>query len=183
VIAFSTLEACLANRRDQVRVTARLGDSEDERLASQSYRPRWRLFLACLNLLQFCNSFNFFTTSEVAEGVAPDVIPPSVAQQTSGAWIEIREEVITAFRSLVDDLATAQVPIPEAAYEVEEVEEDAIAELAWPNYSPPVAVLAGEQIYLASKWQDAGWQVVTSDDIQVKGINFLINLVSDRCEG
>ncbi|MGF1498258.1 MAG: DEAD/DEAH box helicase [Elainellaceae cyanobacterium] len=178
VVAFSNLAACLANRREQVRVSARLGDSEDERLASQTYRPRWRRFLACLNLFQFCRAFTFFTTSEVSAGTAPDVVPASVLSTASGAWAEVRDEVIPSFQGFVDLLAVADVPIPEAAYEDEAIAEEAIAELAWPDHSPPIAILAGDQASLASGWQAAGWKVATADELQAKGTQFLIDLLS-----
>lgn len=177
VIAFATLADCLANRREQVRVTARLGDSETERLASGTYRPRWRKFLACLNLFQFCGSFTFFTTSEVDAGKAPKVIPDAKFAKASGEWTKVREEVISSLRSLVDELAVVGVPVPEAAYEDEAIDEEAVAELAWANNSPRVAVLAGEQTTLTSTWQSAGWLVVTTNDLQVKGTAFLIELI------
>lgn len=176
LIAFSTMADCLANRRDQVRITARLGDSEAERSAVQMYRPRWRKFLACLNFFQFCGSFTFFTTSEVDAGTAPDVVPKAQLAQASGAWTEVRSEVIPSLRSLVDQLAAAGITPPVAAYETEDIE-DAIAELAWIDRSPRVAVLAGDQTYLASAWQSSGWIVVTLDDLQARGANFLIELI------
>jgi DEAD/DEAH box helicase domain-containing protein len=178
LIAFSTLEACLANQRNQVRVSARLGDSDDERLASQSYRPRWRRFLACLNLFQFCGAFTCFTTSEVTEGTAPDVVPTTAVDAASGSWADVREEVIASLHSLVNGLAAAGVPLPEPAYEAEDIEDDALAELAWPDHSPPIAVLAGDQVSLASAWQAAGWKVVTTDDLQAQGTLVLIDLLN-----
>lgn len=179
IVALSTLEACLANRREQVRVTARLGDSDDERQNSQRYRPRWRRFLACLNLFQFCDSFTFFTTSEVSAGTAPDVLPSKTTLEVaSGEWAEVREAVIASFQTLVDGLAVAQMPIPKAAYEDEAIDDEAFAELAWPDRSPPLAVLAGDQASLASAWQAAGWKVVTADELQAKGNSTLIELLN-----
>ena len=177
IIAFSATQDCLGNRREQVRISARLGDSNDERQATNSYRPRWRQFLACLNLFQFCGSFSFFTTSEVIAGTAPEVIPETSVSAASGEWSDVRSEVITSFQTLVDALAAAQVPLPEAAYEDEDIGEDAIAELAWLEHTPPIAVLAGDQATLASDWQNAGWQVVTAEDIQADGPKSLIALV------
>ena len=178
VVAFSKTQDCIGNRRDQVRVSARLDDSEDERLAVNSYRPRWREFLACLNFFQFCRSFSFFTTSEALADTAPEVIPESAVSIASGEWAEVRAEVITSFHRLVDELAAAQVPLPEAAYEDESIGEDAIAELAWVEHHPPIAVLGGEQATLSADWKNAGWAVVTSDDLQANGNEFLINLVN-----
>ncbi|MEC4812791.1 MAG: DEAD/DEAH box helicase [Scytonema sp. PMC 1069.18] len=181
VIALSTIADCLANRRDQVRVTARLGDSESERSANQTYRPRWRKFLACLNLLQFCGAFVFFTTSEVEAGTAPDVLPNSSAFATSGEWADIRAEVIPSLQYVVDELAVAGVAIPQAAYEDEEIDSTAIAELAW--VSPRIAVLAGDQALLVSTWEANGWTVVTADELQAKGTAFLIELIGTETRG
>lgn len=177
VVAFSPLEACLSNRREQVRVTARLGDSEEERLAIQAYRPRWRRFLSCLNLFQFCGAFTFFTSSEVAEGMAPNVIPISI-EVASGEWKEIREEVISSFQGLIDELAAAGSSLPKVAYEDDAVGEEAVAELAWPNHASHIAVLAGDQVSLTSVWQAAGWKVITAEDLRAKGHQVLIDLVS-----
>jgi DEAD/DEAH box helicase domain-containing protein len=75
-------------------------------------------------------------------------------------------------------LAAAGVPLPEPAYEAEDIEDDALAELAWPDHSPPIAVLAGDQVSLASAWQAAGWKVVTTDDLQAQGTLVLIDLLN-----
>jgi len=183
VIALATIADCLANRRDRVRVTARLGDSENERLAAQTYRPRWRKFLACLNLLQFCGAFTFFTTSEVEAGTAPDVICDTSFAEASGEWAEVRAEVISSLRYLVDELAAAGVAIPQAAYEDEAISENAVAELAWISRSPRIAVLAGDQALLVSAWQTNGWTVVTANELQAKGTAFLIELVATEIKG
>jgi DEAD/DEAH box helicase domain-containing protein len=165
----------LANRRDQVKVTARLGDSETERLAAQTYRPRWRKFLASLNLFQFCGAFTFFTTSQVEAGTAPDVIPYTQPPSTSNEWAEVRAEVIPSLQYIVGELAAAGVTVPQVAYEDEQIAEAAIAEMAWLELR--VAVLAGDQAWLAPKWQTAGWQVVTVSELQGKGTNFLSEIV------
>jgi DEAD/DEAH box helicase domain-containing protein len=90
----------------------------------------------------------------------------------------VREEVIASVQTLVEGLAAAQVPVPEAAYEDEAIDDDALAELAWPDRSPPLAVLAGDQASLASAWQAAGWKVVTADELQAKGNSTLIELLN-----
>ncbi len=169
IIAFATMADCLANRRDQVRIIARLDDSEPQRMHTDYYRPRWRVFLACLNLFQFSGAFTFFTTSEVEEGTAPSMIPTVGAAEARGEWKAVRLEVISSLRTLVDHLAEAGAPLPEVAYEDEAVSEEALAELAWPDHSPRLALLAGDQSTLTVAWQAAGWIVVTTDDLQARG--------------
>ena len=178
VIALATIADCLTTRRDRVRVTARLDDSETERLATQTYRPRWRKFLSCLNLLQFCGAFSFFTTSEVETGTAPDVLPDTSFVEASGEWAQVRSEVIPSLRFVVDELAALGVPVPQAAYEDEAIDENAVAELAW--LEARIAVLGGDQALLVSAWQANGWTVVTANEIQAKGTAFLIELIEIR---
>lgn len=177
VIALSTIADCLTTRRARVRVTARLDDS-DERLATQTYRPRWRKFLSCLNLLQFCGAFSFFTTSEVEAGTAPDVLPAISFVEASGEWAQVRAEIISSLRFVVDELAAAGVQVPQAAYEDEAVDENAVAELAW--LETRIAVLGGEQALLVAAWQANAWTVVTANEIQAKGTAFLIELIETR---
>jgi DEAD/DEAH box helicase domain-containing protein len=173
VVAFTTIGACLENRRDQVLVTARLGDSENECEQDKIYRPRWRMFLACLNLFQFCGNFVFFTTSEIEAGTAPDVIPDTKVSVADGEWASVRGEVIASLQYVVDELAVAEVSLPLVAYEDDDITEGAVAELAWIDIR--IAVLAGTQILLQNAWQEQGWQVVTSDDLQARGTGFLID--------
>ena len=142
VVALSTIADCLTNRRDRVRVSARLDDNAPERLANQAYRPRWRKFLSCLNLLQFCGAFSFFTTSEVEAGTAPDVLPDTSFAQATGEWAQVRSEVISSLRYVVDELAATGGPVPQAAYEDEAADENAVAELAW--LKTRIAVLGGD---------------------------------------
>jgi DEAD/DEAH box helicase domain-containing protein len=180
IIPISRLDECLLSQRDQVRITARLGDGEGERLAPESYRPRWRRFLASINLFQFCGSFTFFTTSEIELGTAPDLVPEVQLTEAGGDWAAVREEVIPSLRPVVDELSAAGAPLPIAAYEVEEIDDDAIAELAWIECSPRIAVLAGDQIYLTPAWQASGWVIVTTDDLQAKGTVFLVELIGTQ---
>jgi DEAD/DEAH box helicase domain-containing protein len=177
IIAISKKVDCQTKRYNQVRVTARLGDKEIERSSIQSYRYRWRIFLACLNLFQFCGAFNFFTTSEIEAGKTIDVIPDTKTSPASGEWAEVRCEVVSSLQYIIDELAITSVSIPIVAYEDEEINEAAVAELAWVENSPRVAILAGDQVYLTSAWETAGWKVVTANDLQVKGINHLIEIL------
>jgi DEAD/DEAH box helicase domain-containing protein len=64
-----------------------------------------------------------------------------------------------------------------------QIDDDAFAEMAWPDRQPPIAVLAGEQMDLASKWQELGWKVLTLDDLQAKGIAYLIDQLAQGFAG
>jgi DEAD/DEAH box helicase domain-containing protein len=67
------------------------------------------------------------------------------------------------------------VKMPVVEYFNEEMEDDAFAELAWPEQQPPVAILAGDQMTFQTKWQQQGWKIVTADDLQAKGIGYLLD--------
>ena len=73
--------------------------------------------------------------------------------------------------------------IPQVEYFNEHIDDDAFAELAWPDCSPPVALLAGDQSDFAPEWQRQGWKVVTPDDLQAKGIIHLIDLLGKGISG
>ena len=94
-------------------------------------------------------------------------------------WKPILTEVMSSLRPYVQELAGAGLPTPTALPKVEyfneELDDDAFAELAWPTCSPPIAVLAGEQVDFATQWQQQGWRIVTQDDLQAKGMAHLID--------
>ena len=97
------------------------------------------------------------------------------------------ENVTSGLRPYVQELASAGLPVPEALPEVEhyneQIDDDAFAELAWPQCQPPVAVLAGEQIDFVRHWQAQGWKVLTPDDLQAKGITYLIDHLAQLFAG
>jgi len=97
------------------------------------------------------------------------------------------DDVLPSLRPYVQELASAALPLPAALPKVEyfneQIEDDAFAELAWPDCSPPVALLAGDQADFASAWQQQGWKVVTPDDLQAKGMAHLIDLIANGISG
>ena len=175
VVTYIKVSDALSNRQSQVILLARLGDSEAE-VTGSDFKERWRRFLACVNLYQFGDNFRFWTASEVVSGEAPD-FPLEAAEAISNDWQPIIDEVMASLRPYVQELAAADMPIPAALPKVEyfneQIDDDAFAELAWPNCTPPVALLAGDQEDFAPQWQSQGWKVLTSDDLQAKGIAHL----------
>jgi len=141
----------------QVRVFSRLPDSEDL-ITGQDFKWRWRRFLAGINLFQFCNAFSFWTTSEVLEGVAPEIVlgegfkPPE-------AWEEIREQVIGTVQPLVARLSLLDIPLPEVEFYPDGLSDEVFAELAWADEDIKVAILTGDQMAFAEQWRARGWQV------------------------
>ncbi|MFO7903676.1 MAG: hypothetical protein R6U98_13520 [Pirellulaceae bacterium] len=175
VIAYITVGDAVTNRQNQVIILGRLGDSEAETTGSD-FHERWRRFLACLNVYQFTDNFRFWAGSEVDNTTAP-ALPLEAAAEVADDWQTVLDDVSPSLRPYVHELAVAGLPLPDALPRVEyfneNIEDDAFAELAWPNCQPAVAVLAGGQMEFAAQWQNQGWKVFTPDDLQAKGITCL----------
>ena len=185
LISYMTVEDAVSNRQSQVITLARLGDTEAETTGSD-FNERWRRFLACLNLYQFSENFLFWASSECETGIAPE-IPIQVAEAVSEDWKPILDEILPSLKSYIQELANAELPLPDSLpvieYFNEQIEDDAFAELAWPKLDPPIALIAGDQEDFASEWQQQGWIVVTPDDLQAKGITYLIDLLTSNKSG
>ncbi len=181
VIVYARVADVLSNRSSQVLILGRLGDSEAERSGSD-YRERWRRFLACLNLYQFCDTFRFWTSAEAAAGQAPELLW-GVETPPDSPRLGVRDKVTSSLRAYVSELAAADIPVPEVECYNEEINDDAFAELAWRGGKARIALLAGDQTDFASKWQQLGWKVVTTDELQAKGVRWLIDLVQSSAKG
>jgi DEAD/DEAH box helicase domain-containing protein len=175
-----------ANRRGAVWVLARLSDTDAERQSSL-YVDRWRRFLACMNLYQFAGEFRFWVGSEVAAGTAPDLPEfesvPQPVPAWDPAWDEVMEFVCPLLRPAARHLANRGTRLPLIEYYNEAISDDAFAELAWPDLIPPVAVLAGEQRSFASWWEAGGWRVITTDELQARGPDWLVEALQDAPTG
>lgn len=185
VITYITLGDAISNRQNQTIILGRLGDSETECTGSD-YNERWRRFLACANLFQFSENFRFWTSSESISGIAPEV-PLQATTAISDEWQTVLDTVTPGLRSYIQELAMAGLPVPQAIPQIEyfndRIEDDAFAELAWPKCSPPIAILAGDQMTFAKNWQEQGWKVITPDDLQAKGISYLIDQLAKCLAG
>jgi DEAD/DEAH box helicase domain-containing protein len=69
----------------QAIVLGRLADDEAA-VTAGDFRERWRQFLACMNLYQWCDSFTMWTTSEAQNGTAPD-LPLTSHIRLDSAWM------------------------------------------------------------------------------------------------
>ena len=178
-VSYITVGDAVSNRQSQVITLARLGDSDAE-VTGSDFAERWRRFLACLNMYQFSENFRFWAASE-SDTTAPE-IPLEAAEGVPAEWELVLDEVLPSLRPYVLELAAAGLQLPAAIPKVEffneQIDDDAFAELAWPECSPPIALLAGDQADFASTWQGQGWKVVTPDDLQAKGISHLIDLLA-----
>ena len=165
----------LSSSSDKVIARLRLGDSAEER-ASALYLDRWRRWLGLGNLLQFSGNNRLFTTSEVALGSAPD-LDLTVKDDVPEEWEGILESLLPSLVALAKKMATDGVPVPEGEHYLEDASDDCFAEMAWPSASPHACLLVGDQLHFQKEWEDAGWYVVSPDDVHGKGTRWLANLL------
>jgi len=185
LVTYIAEDDVLSNRQAQVIALARLGDGAAE-VTGSDYPERWRRFLACVNFFQFCDTFRFWTSSEVASNQAPE-LPLGAVTAIAADWQQIVEQVTPGLRSYVLELAAAGLPVPAALPKVEhfndDIDDDAFAELAWPDAKPAIALLAGDQEDFASQWQKLGWKVVVPDELQARGVEHLVELILKGIQG
>ena len=185
VITYITVADAVSNRQTQVITLARLGDSEAE-VTGSDYKERWRRFLACLNFYQFSENLCFWGSSEVDSGEAPE-IPLSAAESAPDEWQTVLDGVMASLRPYVHQLSQAGLAgpgtIPQVEFFNDQIDDDAFAELAWPECDPKIALLAGEQEGFATEWSSQGWKVFTPDDLQVKGVTSLIDQIAKSMKG
>ena len=171
----------LNNNQQKALMLGRLGDTEPER-TDGSFTDRWRRYLASLNLFQFCEQFRFWATSEIADCTAPEIVLTSTSLSFAPEWASVCDSVIPSLRSLVQELAEADLPpaaLPLVEFFNDEINDDAFAELAWPAGTVRIAVLAGEQTGFATRWQSLGWKVFTPEDVQAGRTGELIQFVRE----
>lgn len=176
-LSFAFDDDILNNRRNLVRILGRLGDGEQDVLQT-AFADRWRLFLYSLNLYQFCEHFQFWSTSDHEEVELPDLAGGTEAPGISKEWQQVKNSVSGSLRALIASLSGLNVPPPTVEYYCDSLPDEAFAELAWPDLKTPVCVLIGEQSQFTDKWTAAGWRVVTFEEIQAQGPAWLAEFVT-----
>jgi DEAD/DEAH box helicase domain-containing protein len=165
----------------QAVILARLGDFETT-VTAGDFRERWRRFLACMNLYQFCDRLTMWTTSEAQDGTAPN-LPMIASVKLDSAWASVFDQTTSSVRPNIAALSAAGIPVPQVEYYLNQFDGDAFAEMAWPDLSQPIAILVGDQATFAGQWQEHGWMVVPLEDIQAKGITWFIEMVISNMVG
>jgi len=181
VVSYISVEDVLTNKVANTLILGRLGDSETE-VTGSDFKERWRRFLACLNLYQFSDNFKFWAVSEVDDETAPD-ITITAQDELSEDWQEIMNDVIGSLQPCVSALASSKIPVPVVEFYNENIDDDAFAELAWPDSVPPVAVLSGDQADFAGNWQKQGWKIVVLKELQVRGNDWLVGIIQNSATG
>ena len=146
-----------------VHALLRIDDAEDIR-AEKAFHGRWRQFMGLLNWFQFMKGFSVSTTTEAEAGTSPE-LELTGGYELSPEWETILADVLPALASLVTHMAEDRVAIPVFEFYTDGLPEDAFAELAWINIETPIVLLIGDQAGYIRQWQDAGFKVYTSDDI------------------
>ena len=181
VITYISVQNEATNKKESTTILARLGDSESE-VTGSDFKERWRRFLSCLNLYQFTNQLIFWTVHEALVDENP-YIPFKEQGTISEEWNKIIQNVTISIRAYLLEIASSNIPYPEVEYFNDDVAEEAFAEIAWPNLKVPVCILIGDQAYFVSKWQEIGWITVILDDLQSKGVSWLVDLIGKNKEG
>ena len=92
----------------------------------------------------------------------PD-ITPILGAGNLNPWSLVYANVSSSIRELVTALEASDIPVPETEYYLPEGDDEQFAELAWPNSSPPVAILVGKQVGYSNSWTSIGWKVPGPD--------------------
>ncbi|WP_299018076.1 DEAD/DEAH box helicase [uncultured Photobacterium sp.] len=179
LLAYAYGKELILHDYTNLKISLRLDDSEAIRSKRETYLKRWRQCLAIMNLFQFAQSFIPFATSEFEEGTAP-IITPKIATSISSEWQDVLDNTLPSLIKLVKSMAAADKAVPEVEFYNDDLAEELYAELAWPEASPPIAILWGDQTNFCSTWQDTGWKVITDRDIKVKGGSWLLSQLPEE---
>ena len=152
---------------DHVRVVVHLTDPAERRANEETFVPVWRRFQALANVLQFLPG-SLVTTSDTNRArQAPAQVtgPTTTIQSPVTPWFEVLRYVQAPYRVLAQRLADAGAPIPLVGHELIVAGDVAgVAELAWPELRPPVALVIGGATADAVAFHDGKWVVVDADD-------------------
>jgi DEAD/DEAH box helicase domain-containing protein len=132
-------------------------------------------------LLQFCSTFAWLCVSEVAAGTAPD-LELGRAGKGDIDWSAVLDDLLPSLRPLAERLAAAGIAMPDTEVYLEHAPDDCFAEMAWHCAKPWVCLLVADQATFRTEWEEAGWTVVTPDDIQVHGIEWMKSLLAACAE-
>ena len=156
----------------QVRVLVHLADQAVQRSDEIAFVPVWRRFQALGNLLQFINGT--VVTSVETNLVRPPVQEPNVASVVTATspWTEVHHFIRAEYRDLAKRLEADRVAVvPVVGYElIVHGEVAGVAELAWPDMQPPLALVIGGATADAVAFHDGAWRVIDADDPQAHAL-------------
>jgi DEAD/DEAH box helicase domain-containing protein len=171
----STIESNFSDLQSYLR----LDDSEELRADKAAYKPRWRMFLAFWNVMQFSGSTHVFATSDLSGPVGED-LNFSIQDSLSNDWRMIVDESLASLEGFVLAMAAANRQTPELEYYDDAISDDVFAEFAWTVGGKKVVFLVGDQTTFFDHWVKAGFKVLTMDELKVKGVDYVVDQIPER---
>lgn len=92
-------------------------------------------------------------------------------------WQEVFADVVASLQQLTVEMSRIPgLTSPVVAFELEG-SDDLVAELAWPDHNPPLAILTGGQFEYASEWENDGWKTIDGRALVQTGLGPLIDFL------
>jgi DEAD/DEAH box helicase domain-containing protein len=150
----------------------------EDRIRSQEFQEEWNGFLRLFNLFQFlprCIAMSATGIEDSTVDMSGVVMLAGSALREVGtasesAWNEILELSDTLVRPLIERLHESGKGLPEVGFEI--VGSDGTvagqAELAWETEK--IAVLLDEQLPYRDEFENQGWKIFTSEEVEEKPV-------------
>jgi DEAD/DEAH box helicase domain-containing protein len=146
----------------------------------EGFEAVWNGYLRLYNLMQFVPHAYFATRQGKIDGYSYKIAGYTFegTDATKGEWDEILELTDAELHGLINKLAENNCPVPEAGYELVNVDGEIVAEaeLGWPDIN--LAFLQPEQIEFSEVFKQSGWRVFPLKDLVADPENYL-NLFSE----
>ena len=143
----------------------------DENREDKEFEPIWTGYLRLYNLFQFLPRSIFVTQKGIDEH-AYETLPairtadePDRKEDVTAEWQELKEVTDSEVHVLLDILAEAGLPLPEAGFELVNEQDivQATAELGWPDLK--IAFLGQAERAGSDTFEHAGWRVFSLADV------------------
>lgn len=98
----------------------------------------------------------------------------NLSEPATDPWQEVIVDVVASLQPLTTEMS--QVPgltVPVVAFELDG-SDDLVAELAWPDHNPPLAILSGAQFEYSREWENVGWKTIEGSTLIQAGLGPLI---------
>ena len=106
----------------------------------------------------------------------PDTLQSSIekpSEPTTDPWQEVIADVVASLKPLAIEMSRSLgLTVPVVAFELNG-SDDLVAELAWPESTPPLAILSGAQFEYASEWESVGWKTIEGNALIQSGLGLL----------
>lgn len=86
-------------------------------------------------------------------------LPLMVKKKNMNPWAVVRANVSDSLHELAFALESAGISVPYTEYYLPGEDDELYAEMAWPEATPPVAILHNSQERYSDVWKNQGWRV------------------------